>query len=80
MKKRIKVDQDLLKSMEREVAALSIADNIGKSVKKKTNKPFKSQSRINKIKDVILHPRLQVPAYTFEEDDSYVECTICELI
>lgn len=80
MKKRIRVDQDLLKSMEREVAALSIADNIGKLVKKKTNKPFKSQSRINTIKDVILHPRLGIPAYTFVEDDSYVDCNVCVII
>lgn len=77
---KAKVSNDLMKAMQQEVMVVSLTGNIGKSVKKKTNKPFKSQSRINKIKDVILHPRLQVPAYTFEEDDSYVECSICVII
>jgi len=40
-------------------------------------KPFKSGNKINTIKGVINHPILDIPAYIFEEDDSYVECRRC---
>jgi hypothetical protein len=43
-------------------------------------KPFKSQLLVNTVKDVITHPILNIPAYTFEEDDSYVECRRCKLV
>lgn len=61
-------------------------NNIGKRVKKRPNeretrlKPFKSKNRINTIKGVINHPILNIPAYTFIEDDSYVECRRCEIV
>ena len=58
--------------------------NIGKKCKKKSinddtkkpykGKPFKSPFKLNTIKGVINHPHLNVPAYIFFEDDSYVEC------
>ena len=62
--------------------------NIGKRVTKKpindsdkrTPKPFKSTFKVNTIKGVINHPILNVPAYTFNEDDSYVECRRCKII
>lgn len=54
--------------------------NIGKKVTKKTSKPFKSTFQINTIKGVIIHPQLNIPAYTFEEDESYVECRRCIVI
>lgn len=63
--------------------------NIGEKVtktklknKKKVfnKKKFKSRLYINTIKGVINHPILNIPAYTFEEDDSYVECRRCTLI
>jgi hypothetical protein len=41
---------------------------------KEKHKKFKSGEYFNTIKDVILHPFLNIPAYTFIEDDSYVEC------
>lgn len=41
---------------------------------KNTPKPFKSGKKINTIKGLINHPQLNIPAYTFIEDDSYVEC------
>lgn len=41
------------------------------------NKKFKSGLLVNTVKDVIDHPVLNIPAYTFEEDDSYVECRRC---
>jgi hypothetical protein len=53
--------------------------NIGKCVKK-DSKPFKSGRKINTVKDVIEHPILFVPAYTFKEDDSYVECRRCVVV
>ena len=46
-------------------------------VKIKSNKPFKSGNKINTVKGIINHPELNIPAYTFEEDDSYVECQRC---
>ncbi len=62
--------------------------NIGKRVTKKsvkgkknyTPKPFKSTFKINTVKGVVTHPILNVPAYTFIEDDSYVECRRCEVV
>lgn len=62
--------------------------NIGKKVQKcainhkgyHKIKPFKSGQKINTVKDVIEHPILHIPAYTFIEDDSYVECRRCEVI
>lgn len=64
-------------------------NNIGEKVAK-TNikkgktifnlKPFKSRNRVNTIKGVVIHPELGIPAYTFEEDESYVECRRCKIL
>lgn len=55
--------------------------NIGSKVHKHmSGKPFKSGLVVNTIKGVINHPHLNIPAYTFEEDESYVECRRCEPI
>ena len=64
--------------------------NIGKRVKKfsltslkhngEHKKKFKSDLYVNTVKGVIIHPILYVPAYTFIEDDSYVECRRCEVV
>ena len=43
-------------------------------------KPFKSGYKVNTIKGVIDHPKLHIPAYTFEEDESYVECRRCVIL
>jgi hypothetical protein len=63
---------------------MNYADNIGltctKTKGQKEAKPFKSGSKINTIKGVINHPILNIPAYTFEEDDSHVECRRCFII
>lgn len=50
---------------------------IGSYVYKESKKPFKSGKKINKVKSIINHPQLNIPAFTFEEDDSYVECRRC---
>jgi hypothetical protein len=34
----------------------------------------------NTIKGVINHPHLNIPAYVFHEDDSYVECRRIEIL
>jgi len=59
---------------------------IGEQVKKvnikkrKSNKKkFKSGKICNTVKGVIDHPVLGIPAFVFEEDESYVECRRCEL-
>ena len=54
-------------------------NNIGKRCRKE-KKPFKSGFLINTIKGVINHPQLQIPAYIFEEDESYVECRRCIIV
>lgn len=43
-------------------------------------KPFKSRQLINTIKGVIDHPILHIPAFTFEEDESFVECRRCTIL
>lgn len=53
--------------------------NIGEKVQKK-RKPFKSGNKINTVKGLIFHPQLNLPAYVFEEDDSYVRCDICSIV
>ena len=50
---------------------------IGKQVTKISPKPFKSGSKVNTVRGVIDHPVLHIPAFTFEEDDSHVECRRC---
>ena len=54
-----------------------IKHQIGKG--KLTKKTFKSGLYVNTVKGVVNHPILNIPAYTFEEDDSYVECRRCKL-
>lgn len=59
---------------------------IGKKVWKnsKTNsgstpKPFKSGLRVNTVTAIIVHPLTGKDAFTFEEDDSFVECRLCSI-
>ncbi len=55
--------------------------NIGKKVNKPSSmKKFKSGLFLNTVKAIIDHPILHIPAYTFEEDESYVECRRCEVV
>lgn len=50
-------------------------------VKKRSGKPFKSKSKVNTVKDTIIHPILKnEKAYTFHEDDSFVSVVQCEVI
>jgi len=45
-----------------------------------SKKPFKSGNISNTISGVVNHPFLLIPAFTFEEDDSIVECRRCKVI
>ncbi len=54
---------------------------IGQQVHKlRSGKPFKSGNKVNTVKGIINHPQLNIPAFTFFEDDSYVECRKCEIV
>lgn len=45
----------------------------------KDKKPFKSGLKFNTVSGVVDHPVLHIPAFTFIEDDSVVECRRCLL-
>ena len=60
---------------------------IGKKVAKQqpkkekfTKKKFKSGLYVNTILSITIHSILQIPAFTFEEDDSIVECRRCKIV
>ena len=53
---------------------------IGRKVMKRTGKPFKSTLKTNTIKSVITHEITGRPAFTFYEDDSYVELHKCSMV
>jgi len=67
-------NSDYTKNIGKQVSKCSITD------KEQKCKPFKSGFKKNTVKDVITHPILNVPAYIFEEDESYVECRRCKLV
>ena len=50
---------------------------IGRMVAKSSRKPFKSGNKINTVKDVVTNSYTGRVAFTFEEDDSCVECRMC---
>lgn len=65
---------------ENNIGEKVMKENIKKGVKFLNRKKFKSKNLINTIKGVITHPILNIPAYTFEEDESYVECRRCKIL
>lgn len=42
-------------------------------------KPFKSGFQINTVKDVVISPYTNNLAFTFQEDESIVDCKICSI-
>lgn len=50
---------------------------IGDKVVKKSSKPFKSGNKVATVKGTVNHPVLNLPAFTFYEDESIVECRKC---
>jgi len=59
---------------------LSTNNIIGARVTKISKRPFKSTLKINTVKSMIKHPITLRDAYTFEEDDSYVEIIKCRIV
>ncbi len=60
---------------------LWIGRKVMKTSKNNCNsKPFKSGLKENTVKGIINHPILNVPSFTFLEDDSFVECNRCKLV
>lgn len=55
---------------------------VGKVVWKKTRKPFKSRLQKATVTEVMINPQSpkQKLAFTFKEDDSIVDCDVCELV
>lgn len=53
---------------------------IGKKVTKESGRPFKSKLKVNTVKGIVEHPILKIPAYTFVEDESVVECRQCVVV
>jgi hypothetical protein len=52
----------------------------GSTRKNREPKPFKSGLKINTIKNLCENPNTGKPAFSFFEDDSVVDCHVCELI
>lgn len=82
------VAEDLLPALHRFVRTgsidLSEEENgyyelVGKKVKKDSGKPFQSKNKINTVKSIVFHPQRFVLAFSFEEDNSLVECGKCSL-
>ncbi len=53
------------------------AELVGRTVIKKSGKPFKSGAKKGTVTGTMLHPTSGHLCYTFAEDDSYVECFRC---
>jgi len=76
--------------MQKQITIEEAESNIGKCVAKTAfnrikgkviqPKPFKSGLIVNTIKGVTTHPDLKIPAYTFVEDSTYVECRRCDVV
>jgi hypothetical protein len=59
---------------------IQFSEFIGKQVCKRSNKPFKSGEKINTIRGIVQHIQTPNLAFTFEEDDSSVECCRCVVL
>ena len=54
-------------------------DAIGLQVFKNSKKPFKSKNVYNTVKAITVNPYTKLAAFTFEEDESIVDCYICNI-
>lgn len=50
---------------------------VGRKVRKCSGKPFKSGNQLATVKSLETHPKLDLPVFRFEEDDSIVEVRRC---
>lgn len=53
---------------------------IGKVVRKKSNKPFKSGLKLATVVGIGINEHIGKEAFTFKEDNSMVNCDICRLV
>ena len=58
----------------------SYLPNVGCKVEKDSGKPFKSGSKQNTVNGVIWNEKFNWAMYTFEDDDSQVECRRCKKV
>lgn len=72
--------QELADFLNSQSELLKANQKIGHKVAKDSGKPFKSGLKENTVKGVVDHPQLMIPAFTFEEDDSVVECRQCHAV
>jgi hypothetical protein len=54
-----------------------IGQRVSESRGNKQPKPFKSGNLVNTVKGIVVNPYTKKLAFTFEEDDSFVNCDIC---
>ena len=69
--------EQAIKNIEQKVTKTAFNRQKGNNI---MPKPFKSGNLVNTVKDVIMHPALNIPAYTFVEDSTYVECRRCDVV
>lgn len=55
---------------------------VSKSAKRPNNepKPFKSGLKVNTVKGITTNPHTNKSAFTFEEDNSLVDCHACKIV
>lgn len=70
---------ELAETLNDETEWTKAQQKVGRKVAKDSGKPFKSGLKQNTVKTVVPHPVLNIPAFTFVEDDSMVECRQCHL-
>lgn len=81
--------RELVRQLQAEVSTMMSGfyrDWIGRKVAKIARRetapcPFKSGNKVNTVRGIIEHPQLPgEPAFVFDEDDSHVRCSICEVV
>lgn len=72
--KNYKACEEFIPNISKKVVKCSI------SGQEENGKKFSSGLVENTVKGLTIHPFLEIPAYTFVEDDSYVECRRCKVV
>lgn len=62
------------------ITGVDYQDWITKKVFKKSGKPFKSRLKVNVVRNIRIHPKTNKLVFTFFQDNSFVECHMCELV
>lgn len=53
---------------------------VGKTIMKKSAKPFKSGFKMNTVAGITINPNTSKLAFSFAEDQSVVDCDYCRLL